>query len=81
MPSRTFGVNFLCGYFGKNLICIRFDDRQLVRATMDFGDGLQNGICVLREHGIKLADSFLPAEGFNGAQIGIQLINYPGDGL
>ena len=69
------GVDLLCGFLRLFLCFVHGDPLQLVRAAVDLRNGFQNGIGVLRRHGVKLTDALLPVEILNGTQVGIQLIN------
>ena len=69
------GVDLLCGFLRLLLSLVHGDPFQLIRAAVDLCDGLQNGIGVLRRHGVELTDALFPVEVLNGTQVGIQLVD------
>ena len=74
-PFLMLGVNLLGRFFRLLLRLVHGNQLQLVRATVNLRNRLQNGIGILRRHGIKLTHTLLPIEILDGAQIGIQLVN------
>lgn len=69
------GVDLLRGFLRLLLRFVHGDPLQLVRAAVNLRNGFQNGICVLRRHGVKLTDALLSVKILNGTQVGIQFIN------
>ena len=62
---------FLCLLLGL----VHIDPFQLVRTAVNLCDGLQDGIGVLRRHGVELTHALLSVEVLDGAQVWIQLID------
>ena len=69
------GVDLLGGFLCLLLSLVHGDPFQLIRAAVDLCDSLQDGIGVLRRHGVELTHALFPVEVFDGTQVGIQLVD------
>lgn len=69
------GVDLLGGFLCLLLGLVHIDPFQLVRTAVNLCDGLQDGIGVLRRHGVELTHALLSVEVLDGAQVWIQLID------
>lgn len=70
-----FLLNLLRGFLSLPLLVVHGNPFQLVPAAVDLRDGLQDGIGVLRRHGVELTNPLLPVEVLDGAEVGIQLVD------
>ena len=70
-----FFLDLLGGFLRLLLSLVHGDPFQLIRAAVDLCDGLQNGIGVLRRHGVELTHALLSVEVLDGAQVWIQLVD------